>query len=115
MAWPSWRLSPSSPRWAISRASTSRGGDGLSWSDAFRAFERNRDSRGGITKAGNAFARRVLIEGASAYRMPARVSRKLHDRLEGLPQIVRDIAWKAQVGSVPAIVGSRRQASPRSS
>jgi hypothetical protein len=26
-----------------------------------------------------------------------RVSRKLHDRLEGLPQIVRDIAWKAQV------------------
>ena len=29
--------------------------------------------------------------------MQARVSRKLHDRLEGLPQIVRDIAWKAQV------------------
>ena len=29
--------------------------------------------------------------------MQARVSRKLPDRLEGLPQIVRDIAWKAQV------------------
>jgi transposase len=29
--------------------------------------------------------------------MQARVSRKLHDRLEGLTQIVRDIAWKAQV------------------
>jgi transposase len=29
--------------------------------------------------------------------MQARVGRKLHDRLEGLPQIVRDIAWKAQV------------------
>jgi len=53
--------------------------------------------RGGITKAGNALARRVLIEGAWTYRMQARVSRKLHDRLEGLPQIVRDIAWKAQV------------------
>jgi transposase len=53
--------------------------------------------RGGITKAGNALARRVLIEGAWTYRMQARVSRNLHDRLEGLPQIVRDIAWKAQV------------------
>ena len=42
--------------------------------------------RGGITKAGNALARRVLIEGAWTYRMPARVSRKLHDRLEPLPE-----------------------------
>ena len=53
--------------------------------------------RGGITKAGNALARRVLIEGAWTYRMPARVSRKLHDRLEPLPAEVRDIAWKAQL------------------
>jgi transposase len=51
----------------------------------------------GITKAGNALARRVLIEGAWTYRMPARVSPKLHARLETLPKIVRDIAWKAQV------------------
>jgi transposase len=53
--------------------------------------------RGGITKAGNALARRVLIEGAWTYRMSARVSRKLYDRLEGLPAAVRDIAWKAQL------------------
>ena len=53
--------------------------------------------RGGITKAGNALARRALIEGAWTYRMQARVSRKLHDRIEGLPQAIRDIAWKAQV------------------
>ena len=53
--------------------------------------------RAGITKAGNALARRALIEGAWTYRMQARVSRKLHDRIEGLPQTVRDIAWKAQV------------------
>jgi Transposase IS116/IS110/IS902 family len=52
--------------------------------------------RGGITKAGNAQARRALIEGAWTYRMQARVSRKLHDRLETLPQDIRDIAWKAQ-------------------
>ena len=53
--------------------------------------------RGAITKAGNALARRVLIEGAWTYRMPARVSRKLHDRLEPLPAAIRDIAWKAQI------------------
>src|ERR687891_548391 len=53
--------------------------------------------RGGITKAGNAHARRVLIEGASTYRMQARVSRKLLDRLERLPQAVREVAWKAQL------------------
>jgi transposase len=53
--------------------------------------------RGGITKAGNALARRVLIEGAWTYRMSARVSRKIQDRLEPLSAEIRDIAWKAQV------------------
>lgn len=53
--------------------------------------------RGGITKAGNGQARRALIEGAWTYRMQARVSRKLYDRLEDLPQGIRDTAWKAQV------------------
>jgi len=38
-----------------------------------------------------------LIEGAWSYRMQARVSRKLHDRIVGLPKDIRDIAWKAQV------------------
>jgi len=53
--------------------------------------------RGGITKAGSGIARRALIEGAWSYRMQARVSRKLHDRIEGLPKAVRDIAWKGQL------------------
>jgi transposase len=53
--------------------------------------------RGGITKAGNTLARRVLIEGAWTYRMQARISRKLHDRVENASQAVRDIAWKAQL------------------
>ena len=53
--------------------------------------------RGGITKAGNVLARRVLIEGAWTYRMPARVSRKLHDRNEKLSPAIRDIAWKGQI------------------
>ncbi len=29
--------------------------------------------------------------------MQARVSRKLHDRIEALPAAVRDIAWKGQL------------------
>jgi hypothetical protein len=53
--------------------------------------------RGGITKAGNVLARRVLIEGAWTYRMSARISRKLRDRNERLPTTIRDIAWKAQL------------------
>src|SRR5437016_3877997 len=53
--------------------------------------------RPGITKAGNVLARRVLIEGAWTYRMPARVSRKLHDRNEKLSPAIRDIAWKGQI------------------
>jgi len=53
--------------------------------------------RGSITKTGNGHARRVLVEGAWAHRFPARVSRTLGDRQEGLPEVVRDIAWKAQL------------------
>jgi transposase len=36
-----------------------------------------RVKRGGITKAGNSHARRVLVEAAWAYRFPARVSPRL--------------------------------------
>ena len=57
----------------------------------------SRNRRGSITKAGNARVRRVLIECAWTYRFPARMSRLLQERQEKLPQIVRAIAWKAQV------------------
>jgi len=53
--------------------------------------------RGGITKTGNGHARRVLTEAAHAYCHPARESRILLARLEGLPQEIRQIAWKAQL------------------
>jgi transposase len=53
--------------------------------------------RGGITKAGNGRARRVLIEGAWSYRFPARVTSLIQTRLEGVPDTVRAIAWKAQL------------------
>jgi transposase len=53
--------------------------------------------RGGITKAGNGRARRVLIEGAWSYRFPARVTSPIQARLDGVSDAVRAIAWKAQV------------------
>ena len=53
--------------------------------------------RGGITKTGNGHARKVLIEAAWSYRMPARVSRLLLKRQHELPDPVRQIAWKAQL------------------
>ena len=53
--------------------------------------------RGGITKAGNSEARRVMIEAAWTYRMQARIGRARLARLEGLPKKIRDIAWKAEV------------------
>jgi transposase len=56
-----------------------------------------RTRRGGITKAGNHHARRVLIEGAWTYRFAARVSRGLHARNAEQPKEVRAIAWKAQL------------------
>jgi transposase len=56
----------------------------------------DRRRQGGITKAGNTHARRALIEGAWAYRYPAKVSRHLQVRLEQLPKPIQDISWKAQ-------------------
>jgi len=53
--------------------------------------------RGGITKAGNGAARRLLIEAAWSYRFPARISRELLLRQENQPKPIRDIAWKGQL------------------
>jgi transposase len=52
---------------------------------------------GSITKAGNSRARRVLIEGAWAYRYPAKVSAQIQARIETLPKAIQDIGWKAQL------------------
>jgi transposase len=57
----------------------------------------DRRRQGSITKAGNTHARRALVEGAWAYRYPAKVSRHLQLRLENQPKRIQDISWKAQV------------------
>jgi transposase len=55
-----------------------------------------RRRQGTMTKAGKAPARRVLVEGAWAYRYPAKVSRHLQLRLEKQPKAMQDISWQAQ-------------------
>ena len=52
---------------------------------------------GKITKTGNGHVRRALIEAAQAYRLPARKSRAIAKRNEGLPQEICKIAWQAQI------------------
>jgi len=56
-----------------------------------------RRRQGGITKAGNAHARRMLIECAWLYRFPAKVSPVLQRRTDKVSAEVRRIAWAAQV------------------
>jgi transposase len=56
-----------------------------------------RRQQGSLPKTGNPHARRALVEGAWAYRYPAKVSRHLQLRLEKLPQAMQAISWKAQV------------------
>lgn len=53
--------------------------------------------RGSITKTGNNHVRRLLVEAAWSYRHPARISRHLLKRQQGLPSNVREISWKAQL------------------
>lgn len=69
--------------------------------------------RGGITKTGNRFARKALVESAWSYRMPAKVSKVLLKRQEGLPQAVLDISWKAQVRLCDRFRRYRAQGKPQ--
>lgn len=55
-----------------------------------------REKRGSITKCGNHFVRRILVEAAWHYRHKPRNSSAIKSRSEGLNQKVLDIAWKAQ-------------------
>ena len=59
--------------------------------------------RGGITKAGNPHARRLLAEAAWAYQGIPRLGRQMLYRQEALPKSICDIAWKAQLRSDVAL------------
>ena len=56
----------------------------------------NERRQGAITRAGNAYVRRILIEAAWAYRHRPFVGRALRNRSAGISEEVRRIAWRAQ-------------------
>ena len=56
-----------------------------------------RVARGGITKAGNGRARRLLTEAAWNYRFQPRLGVRARQRQDGLSPQVREIGWQAQV------------------
>jgi transposase len=55
-----------------------------------------RTRRGSITKTGNAHLRRIAIEAAWSYRLRPGVGPALRKRQEGVPEEIKEIAWKAQ-------------------
>ena len=63
--------------------------------------------RGGITKAGNAAARRLLIEAAWSYRFPARLSRELLLRQERQPRLIREHRLEGATAVVRALSQAR--------
>ena len=55
-----------------------------------------RRRRGGITKTGNGHVRRVLVEAAWSYRLPARKTAHPRRKAQAAPPAVQAIAWAAQ-------------------
>lgn len=56
-----------------------------------------RTRRGSITKTGNAHLRRIVVEAAWSYRNRPAIGPRLRKRQEGVPEPVKEIAWKAQI------------------
>ena len=55
-----------------------------------------RKRRGSITKTGNAHLRRIVVEAAWSYRHRPATGPRLRKRQEGVPEPIKEIAWKAQ-------------------
>ena len=53
--------------------------------------------QGSISKTGNSYARKLLVESAWSYRHTAKVSPEIQRRHEGLPKVIIDRAWDAQL------------------
>ena len=55
-----------------------------------------RKQQGSIAKAGNAHLRRIVVEAAWSYRLRPGVGPALRKRQQGVPEEIKEIAWKAQ-------------------
>jgi transposase len=49
------------------------------------------------TKTGNAHLRRIAVESAWSYRFRPAIGPRLRQRQEGVPEEIKEIAWKAQI------------------
>ena len=56
----------------------------------------NKQSRGGISKSGNPHALWILIEQATHYRVPPKVSAQLSARQEGVAPWIKNLSWATQ-------------------
>jgi len=81
----------------VSRFANARQLMGYSGAVPSEASSGQRQQRGGITKTGNAHLRRVAIEAAWSYRLKPALGPALRKRQEGLPDQIKEIAWKAQM------------------
>jgi transposase len=81
----------------VSRFESARQLMGYSGAVPSEASSGQRQQRGGITKTGNAHLRRVAIEAAWSYRLRPAVGPLLRKRQEGVPDEIKEIAWKAQM------------------
>ncbi|WP_193215169.1 IS110 family transposase [Luteolibacter marinus] len=52
--------------------------------------------QGAISKCGNPHARWLLVEQATHYRVPPKVSPQLSERQSGAPRWIRELSWKTQ-------------------
>jgi transposase len=71
--------------------------------------------RGGLTKAGNSAARRLLVEAAWTYRFPARVSRELRLRQEEQPKAICEIRLESATAVVRPLSQAVAASQPMSS
>lgn len=82
---------------AVSRFQTARQLMGYAGMVPSENSSGQRTRRGGITKSGNAHLRRILGEAAWSYRRKPCLGISLQRRQQGVPEQIREIAWKAQV------------------
>jgi transposase len=81
----------------ISRFDTARQLMGYSGAVPSEDSSGKREQRGSITKTGNAHLRRIVVEAAWSYRHRPAIGPRLRKRQEGVPEPIKEIAWKAQV------------------
>jgi transposase len=81
----------------ISRFDTPRQLMGYSGAVPSEDSSGKRRQRGSITKTGNAHLRRIAVEAAWSYRHRPAIGPRLRKRQEGVPEPIKEIAWKAQV------------------